>query len=281
VSTVAILGAGPIGAAVAQRLAERGHLREVRLIDDVGSVAAGKALDIRQAGPIVRYDTVVTGHGDQLAATGADVVVVADSHAEGEWEGERGLAMLQRLVRAGYHGPCVFAGTKQTWLIEAAARELKIPADRLLGAAAGAMSSIARALLHIETGQTGSSVVVTGRPPRFVVAWSAATIGGQLVTSVVSSHRLLAITQSLQRFWPPGPQAIAAAAAPIVEGLIAGSRAHLPAAVLTDGEFGARGVAALMPVELGQARVQRREVPSLSPQEMTETANAIVTRISI
>src|SRR5688572_10834248 len=108
-TTAAILGAGPIGSAIAHRLAERGRIREIRLIDEAGSVAAGKALDIRQAGPIGLYDTSIVGLADPLAAVGADAVIFADSVAGGEWEGESGLALVQRLVRAGAGAPLLFA----------------------------------------------------------------------------------------------------------------------------------------------------------------------------
>ena len=51
-SLVAIIGAGEIGGAVARALASRSRVDAIRLIDDKESVAAGKALDLMQAGPV-------------------------------------------------------------------------------------------------------------------------------------------------------------------------------------------------------------------------------------
>jgi malate dehydrogenase len=277
-TSAAILGAGPIGSAIAHRLAERARVGEIRLIDDQGAVASGKALDIRQAGPIDGYDTAISGTSDLLSAAGADVIVFADPIAGAEWEGEAGLALVQRLVRAGSSATLVFAGPKQTWLMEAAAREGRVAIDRLLGTAAATLPYTVAALLHVETGLAGALAAVTGRPPSFVVAWSSATIGGRLVTDVVPAHRLLAISQSLGKLWPPGPQAIAAATAAVVEALIQGSRMPITAAVITGGEFGAKGVAAMMPVELGNRRILKRALPSQSPQERTETETVILRR---
>src|SRR5688572_32860722 len=110
VSTVAIIGAGPIGASIAHTLARRARVRDVRLIDSASSVAAGKALDIKQSGPVEGYDTRVSGDADVLAAAGAGVIVIADSHESGEWEGDRGLVLIRQLVTAGSTGPLVFAG---------------------------------------------------------------------------------------------------------------------------------------------------------------------------
>jgi hypothetical protein len=276
--SAAILGAGPIGSAIAHRLAERARVRDVLLVDDAGTVAAGKALDIRQAGPIDNYNTAVNGTSDVLSAAGADVIVFADSIGEGEWEGERGLALVQRLVRAGTQAALVFAGAKQTWLMEAAAREARVPIDRLVATAAAALPATVAGLIHIETGLAGAKVAVSGRPPSFVIGWTSAHLAGRAIADVVPAHRLLSISQSLTKLWPPGPQAIAASTALVIEGLIEGSREPLHAMAITDGEFGARGAAALLPLEFGNKRIVKRLMPSQSPQERTETASAILRR---
>lgn len=275
--TVAILGAGPIGASIAHTLARRARVRDVCLIDAAASVAAGKALDIKQSGPVEGYDTRVSGDGDALAAVGASVIVIADSHESGEWEGDRGLALVRQLVSAGATGPFVFAGPKQTWLMEAAAAELGIAADRILGTAAAALTGAVRGLVALETNGSGAdvSLVVTGRPPAFVIAWSSATIGGALITDRVPAHRLLAISNQMKGLWPTGPYAIAAATAPIVEGLLSGTRAQVPAVTIVDRDLGVRNRAALLPVTLGNGRVLAQHKPTLSQQEHVDFMNAL------
>jgi malate dehydrogenase len=267
---IAVIGSGPIGAAIAHRLAERGRVSGVRLLDSNLGVAQGKALDIRQSGPIAGLDVNVSGASDPLDAASADVIVLADDTASGAWEGDKGLALLERLVRAGVKAPFVFAAPSQAPLIEMAARELHLAADRMVGTAAAAIQNIVASLVSIELGQTGVAVAVTGRPPAFVVGWSSATIGGALLTDRVPPHRLLAISQALPRLWPPGPQAIAAPTALVVEALVSGTRRVLPALTILDGDLGVRGRAGLLPVSLGNGRVLSRSIPSLSPQERTE-----------
>jgi len=276
-STVAILGAGPIGAAIADALVRRMHVREIRLIDEATGVAEGKALDIRQSGPVQRSDTRISGAGEILAAVGADVIVIADSHAGGEWEGDRGLTLIRQLVTAGATAPLVFAGPKQTWLMEATARELRLAPDRIVGSAAGAMAGAARALVALEVNGSGTdvSLAVAGRPPSFVVAWSSAAIGGSLVTDAVPAHRLLAISDRIRRLWPPRPYAIASATAPVVEGLLTGTRTFVPALAIVDAEWGVRGRAGLLPLSLGHGRVLTRHALSLSPQERLDVLNAL------
>lgn len=276
-STVAILGAGPIGASVAHTLALRARVRDVRLIDTEASVAAGKALDIRQSGPVQHYDTRLSGHGDPLSAIGADVIVIADRHTGGEWSGDEGLALVRRLIAAGATAPIVFAGPNQTWLMETVVAELQWPADRVVGAAAAAMPAAARALVALDLNLSGVDIHVTacGRPPALVYGWSCATVGGAPLAARLAPHRLLAITEQLRRLWPAGPYAIASASAPLIEGLIVGSRRDVPALTVLDGQFGTRGPACLLPIHLGHGRIVSRIEPALSPQERTETLNGL------
>jgi malate dehydrogenase len=275
VSVVAILGSGPLGASVAHRLAERGRVRAVRLIDTNAAAAAGKALDLAQSGPVQHFDTRIDATDAVLSACGASAIVMADDTATGEWEGERGLALVAQLVRAGVAAPFVFAGPRQVWLMEKCCTELKVRGDRLVGTAASAMVSAARAWAGVELGLASVDLTVVGRPPAFTIGWSAATSCGSLVSERLPAHRLLALSASVTRLWPPGPLAIAAATAPVVEALVDGSRQLHPAMTVLDGTLSARGRSVMLPLELGHGRVLGHVIPSLSPQERTELMNAI------
>ncbi len=268
---VAIIGAGNIGGALAHRLAERARVGEVRLIDDAAGVASGKALDILQSGPIQKSDTRVTAASDVLAASGAGAIVIADAYADGEWTGDRGFALVEKILRTGTRAPIVFAGPDQTSLMERSAAKLGVGTDRLIGTAPAAVVGAVRALIGADTDVSGVdvSVTVVGRPPSFVVGWTAATVGGAAMAERLPAHRMLAISSAVKRLWPPGPYAIASATALVVEGLISGSRQRHQAVAVLDGEFGARAVACLIPLELGRGRILSRSVPTLSPQERT------------
>jgi len=270
-STVAILGAGSIGGALAHRLAERARVGEVRLIDEAAGTATGKALDIQQAGPVQKSDTRLTAASDVLAASGAAVIVLADAVNGGEWAGDLGLDLVEKIVRTGTNAPLVFAGPNQVELMERCASKLGLAAERLIGSASSAVVGAVRALTAAEADVSGTevSITVNGRPPSFVIGWSAATIAGAAASERVPAHRMLAISATVKRLWPPGPYAIASATAPIVEGLVSGSRRRHQATAILDGEYGARGTACMLPLELGHGRILSRAVPTLSPQERT------------
>jgi len=266
---VAILGAGDLGGAIAQRLAERARVGAVCLIDEAAGVAAGKALDIRQSGPVLRSDVHVTAESDVLAAVGAAVIVLAGDVGGGEWTGARGLSLIEKLERAGSRSPLVFAGPGQAELMEACAAKLGVAANRMMGTAVGATVGAARALAGAEIDQSGVdvSIALAGRPPSLVIGWSAARVGGTLLSERLPAHRMLAISSTIGRLWPPGPHAIASATAPVVEALVAGSRRQHQALAILEGEYGVRGIAAMLLLTLGHGRILDRREPTLSPRE--------------
>src|ERR687897_397530 len=71
---VTVVGAGNVGGTTAQRLAERNYA-DLVLVDIVEGLPQGKALDILESGPILGYDSNVTGANDYEDTAGSDVVV--------------------------------------------------------------------------------------------------------------------------------------------------------------------------------------------------------------
>src|SRR3989304_9465597 len=72
---VTVIGAGNVGATVAQRLAER-ELCDVVLIDRVDGIPQGKALDLMEAAPIEKHDACLTGSTDYSASEGSGIVII-------------------------------------------------------------------------------------------------------------------------------------------------------------------------------------------------------------
>ncbi|MDE2333873.1 MAG: malate dehydrogenase, partial [Rhodospirillales bacterium] len=72
---IALIGAGNIGGTLAHLIGLK-ELGDVVLFDVFGGVAAGKALDIMQSGPVDGFDAAMAGGSDYAAIKGADVVIV-------------------------------------------------------------------------------------------------------------------------------------------------------------------------------------------------------------
>lgn len=73
---IGIVGAGNVGATVAQRIAERELAREVVLLDVAEGLPQGKGLDMAEAAPVERFDTRLIGGNDPSLLSGCDLVVI-------------------------------------------------------------------------------------------------------------------------------------------------------------------------------------------------------------
>src|SRR5436190_4779333 len=219
-ATVAILGAGDIGGACAQALAVHDRVGRILVIDSAVNAAAGKALDIQQAGAISRFHARLQATDDESRAVGCAACVIADRFAAGspEWQGEEGLALIKRVAGLLPDAPIIFAGATQADLIRASSREARVPARRLIGSATEAFASAVAAIVAMEARCSVNevSLAVLGTPPAsrperaervegFVVPWSDASIGGYALERVVSQVQLRSIGARLARLWPPGP----------------------------------------------------------------------------
>jgi malate dehydrogenase len=274
VSFIAIVGAGPLGGALAHRLAGRDRVREVRLIDTEARVAEGKALDIRQSAPVEGFSTQVTSAGSIHAAAGADAIVLADAALGGiEHGGEPALSLVRRLAESSQGSPIVCAGAAQRDVMARSVTELRVPAAKIVGAAPFALESALRAVTGLIADGSGVeiSLSVIGVPPdAAVVAWEEASAFGQPLTSAVAPHDIASLSARIPGLWPPGPYALASAAARVVEALVNGSRRRFSCFVALPD----RRVAA-MPVELERGGVKRVIEPTLTRQERTRLENAL------
>jgi malate dehydrogenase len=278
-STIAVLGAGDIGAACAQALALRDRTRRILLIDSAASGAAGKALDIQQAGAIAGFHTRLEATADETRAIGCAVLVVADRFAAGspEWHGEEALALLRRVAMSS-DVPIVFAGATQARLMRSASQELRIAARRLIGSASEAFSSAVSAIIAMEARCSPAevSVAVLGAPPdAFVIPWSEASIAGYALERTITQVQLRRLEARAARLWPPGPYVLGAAAAQVIEGTLDAARRSFNVLTILEGEFGVRDQVAAVPTLLAPHGVAHIRTPLLNRREQVQLDTAL------
>jgi len=278
-STIAVFGAGDIGAACAQALALRDRTRRILLIDSAVSGAAGKALDIQQAGAIAGFHTRLEATADETRAIGCAVLVVADRFAAGspEWHGEEALALLRRVAMSS-DVPIVFAGATQARLMRSASQELRIAARRLIGSASEAFSSAVSAIIAMEArcSPADVSVAVLGAPPdAFVIPWSEASIAGYALERTITQVQLRRLEARAARLWPPGPYVLGAAAAQVIEGTLDAARRSFNVLTILEGEFGVRDQVAAVPTLLAPHGVAHIRTPLLNRREQVQLDTAL------
>lgn len=278
-TSVAIIGAGELGGAVAHALASREAISRIVLIDPAASAAAGKALDIQQMGAITGAHTQLRGTADLSEALGCAGLIVADQFRTdaGEWRGPEGLEQLRRVASMLRDTPVILAGADQTDLL-AQGIDAGIPRRRMIGSAPEAFASALRAIVALEARCAPFEVMlsVLGTPPDgFVVPWSEAGIGGYALTRVLTPVQLSRVEGRAGRLWPPRPYALGLAAAMVTEGVLQSGRRAYNVLAMLDGELGIRGRVSAVPAFLDAAGLAGFREPSLSVRERVQFETAL------
>jgi malate dehydrogenase len=274
---VAIIGAGELGGAIAHVLARRQIVRRIDLIDPAGQVAAGKALDILQTGPVERFTTRVSGSTDISRVAGATVVIVADAAKPGADADP--LLPLRQITQLAARSIVIAAAAEHRSLVERGVRELRFARHRLFGSAPEALAASVRAIVALQTNASVKDVALTvlGAPPAHaVVTWDEATIGGFAATRVLDEPTRRRIAAQVGPLWPPGAHGLSHAAAEAVSAICGVSRRALSCFVAPDDSGGQRNRTIALPVRLDGNGVTAASPPTLSVAAQVALDNAML-----
>jgi malate dehydrogenase len=287
---VAVIGAGNVGATVAERIAEA-DLADVVMLDVIQGVPQGKALDIAQSGAILDSGVKVTGTNDYRDIAGASVVVVTAGFPRKPGMSRDDLVVANRAVVASVaaqvrkHAPdsvVVMVTNPLDVMAYVAMKETGFPRERVMGMAGVLDSARFRFFIAAELGVKPadvSAMVLGGHGDSMVPLISHTTVGGVPVTDLVSRERLAEIVQRTRTggteivtllgkgsaYYGPGASAYL-----MVEAVVKDLRRVLPASVWAQGEYGIRDTFVGLPVVIGGNGVEKVVTMSLSEQELRD-----------
>jgi malate dehydrogenase len=276
---VAIIGAGELGGALAHLLARRDTAAAITLVDDLGSIAAGKALDIAESGSIHRFSTRLSGARDLHAAAGSSIIVVADRAGSAEWQGHEGASLVERLARLSPDSIILCAGASQREMVEHGVREGGVARRRLLGSAPEALAAALKARVALEVNGSPHDIAITvlGIPPTHVIVpWDDGAIGGLAAWRLLDTTAKRRLAALIPRLWPPGPYALAAAALMAIEAMLGRSTRLMSAFVAPDDTSGRRTRAAALPARLGGDGLVSVELPPLGAHDQVALDTAML-----
>jgi len=268
---ITVVGAGYVGSTLAQRLAERDYA-DIVLVDIVEGLAEGKALDILEAGPVVGYDSQVTGTTDYAPTAGSNIVVVTGGIARKPGMSRDDLMMINAGVVAGVvreatrYSPdavLVVVSNPLDAMAQVALAVSRFPRQRVVGMAGILDSARFRTFIAQELGTSVrdvQAVVLGGHGDTMVPLPQLTTVAGVPVRELIPPARL---EQIVQRTRDGGAEIVnlvrttsaycapSAAVAQMVDAILLDTRQILPCSVHLEGEFGISGVFTGVPVRLG------------------------------
>jgi malate dehydrogenase len=279
---IALVGAGNIGGTLAHLIGLK-ELGDVVLFDVFPGVAAGKALDIMQSGPVDGFDSHMVGAGDYSAIAGADVVIVTAGFPRMPGMSRDDLltknAGVIGQVADGIRTHCpdafVICITNpldvMVWVLQ---QKSGLPPERVVGMAGVLDSSRFRLFLAHEFGVSVEDVtafVLGGHGDTMVPLTRYSTVAGipipdlirmgwttqEKVDAIVArtangGGEIVKLLEKGSAFYAPAASAIAMA-----ESYLLDKKRVLPCAVLLNGEYGQRDFYVGVPVVIGAKGVER------------------------
>jgi malate dehydrogenase len=284
---IACVGAGNVGASVAQYCAEM-ELGDIVLFDIVEGLPQGKALDLTQAGPIRGYDSIVTGTNDYENLSGSDVIVVTAGLPR-----KPGMTRLDLLAKNGSiisqvaenilkYAPesvVIIVTNPLDVMTYLAFKKLGFPSQRVLGMAGCLDSARFRAFVGLELRVSAKNVdtmVLGSHGDDMVPLPQYTTVSGIPITKLMSQERIDAIVKRTRNgggeivsllksgsaFYAPG-----ASAARMVQSIIRDEKQLLPCSAFLSGQYGLDDIYLGVPVRLGKNGAEAIEELELTEEE--------------
>jgi len=284
-----VVGAGNVGATTAEYILREG-LADVYLVDVVDGLAAGKALDMAEAAPILGHSCRITGGTDYGPAEGSDLVVVTAGVARKPGMSRDDLLKInggimadvaQNIWRAAPEAIVIVVSNPLDVTTHIFHETSGFPTQRVMGMAGVLDTARFRAFIAMEaecSPEDVSAMVLGGHGDSMVPLASQASVSGVPLTQFLDGDTLARLVQRTRdggaeivgllktgsAFYAP-----AAAVTQMASSIIRDEKRILPVCAHLNGQYGMRGIFLGVPVRLGSRGVEEIIEVDLTADELT------------
>ena len=287
-SKVTVVGAGNVGATVANVLAHKDVANEIVLLDIKGDLAKGKALDSWQQAPIDYYSSRITGTADYRKTKGSDVVVITAgiprrpgmSRDDLISTNAKIVTSVTKSILKYSKKPIIIVVSNPLDVMTYAAHKFSgLDRTRVFGMAGILDTARYRAFLATELGVSPKdlqAVLMGGHGDTMVPLPRYTTVAGIPVTEMIDKDKLKAIVNRTKvgggelvklmgtsAWYAPG-----AAAAQMVESILRDEKRIFPCCCLLSGHYGMKKIYLGVPVQLGKNGIEKTLELKLNKSEM-------------
>ena len=285
-----VVGAGNVGATVAECVARMDIVQNIALVDINEGVAQGKALDLMEAAPIHGFDTVIEGGADYGITKGSDVTVITAGLPRKPGMSRDDLLAKNAEIVSSVTRSVVDQSPDTTIIVVSnpldvmtyvAYMESGFPSQRVMGMAGILDTARYRAFLKMELGVSVrdiNAMLLGGHGDSMTPLPRFTTVGSQPVTNLISESRLDEIIERTKKgggeivglmgtsaWYAPG-----AGAAEMVEAIVKDSKRVLPCAAWVTGQYGLEDLFIGVPVKLGRGGVEEIVELDLNDKEKAD-----------
>lgn len=269
---VTVIGAGNVGATVADCVARKDMVDEVVLVDIVDGMPQGKALDMQESAPIHLFDTRVVGTNGYDDTAGSDICVITAGLARKPGMSRDDLlsknaeivrSVTEEFVSGSPNAILIVVSNPLDVMAYVAYMTSGFPSKRVLGMAGVLDTARYRSFIAMELGVSVRDIqalLMGGHGDSMVPLPRYTTIGGIPLPDLMEDSKINEIVdrtkggggeivklQGTSAWYAPG-----AAAAEMVEAIVKDSGRVLPCAAWLNGEYGLNDLFIGVPVRLGR-----------------------------
>lgn len=286
---VSVIGAGNVGATTAQRLAERDFYDVVLLdIPQVDGMPQGKALDLLESGPVVGYDTMLTGTTSYDDTAESDLVVITSGLPRKPGMTRDDLLLTnaniikqvtEAVVAKSPNCIIIVVTNPLDAMVQLCQKISGFPKNRVIGMAGVLDSSRYRTFIAQELDvsvEDVSAFVLGGHGDTMVPLPRYSTVSGIPITELLSAERIealskraanggaeiVALLKTGSAYYAPSASVVA-----MVDSILLDKKRVLPCAAMLEGEYGVNGLYVGVPVKLGANGVEQVIEIKLSEDE--------------
>ncbi len=295
---ITVVGAGNVGATVAQRAAERNYA-DIVLVDIVEGLPQGKALDMLEAGPVIGYDSMVTGTNSYEETANSSVVVITSGLARKPGMSRDDLVRANQTIissvteQVAKYSPdaiIVVVTNPLDAMAQLTFSVSKFPKNRVVGMAGVLDTARFRTFLAAELNVSVRDVqayVIGGHGDTMIPLTKMTTIAGVPVTQLISEDRLAQIVQrtrdggaEIVNYLKTGSAYYAPSASvmEMVDAIMLDQKRILPCSAYLQGEYGIHDLFVGVPVKLGASGIEQVVEVELSDGDraaLQRSANAV------
>jgi malate dehydrogenase len=301
---VTVVGAGNVGASVAQRLADQ-QLADVVLIDVLEGIPQGKALDLLEAGPIEGYDVGVKGTNDYADTANSDLVVMTagfprkpgmsrDDLLKANYEVVKGA--IEKAAKVSPEAIIIVVTNPLDAMAQTALKVSGFPKNRVIGMAGVLDSARYRTFIAQALNVSVENVhgfVLGGHGDTMVPVPRYTTVAGIPVAELMPKEQLDAIIERTRKggaeivnylktgsaFYAPSSSVVK-----MVEDIFNDRKKILPCAAYLEGEYGIHGLFVGVLAKLGANGIEQIIEFKLTPEEhaaLQKSAEAVKELVQI
>jgi len=274
---ITVVGAGNVGASVAQYVVEK-ELGDVVLVDVVEGIPQGKALDLAQAGPVHGYDSSIIGSNGYDETGDSDIVVITAGLARKPGMTRDDLlfknaeivgSVVEQVVARSKNAILILVTNPLDAMVQLAWKKSGFPSKRVIGMAGVLDSARFRTFIAQELQVSVENVtafVLGGHGDTMVPLPRYSTVAGIPITDLLPPDKIQALVtrtanggaeivnylKSGSAYYAPGASAVE-----MVEAILKDKKKILPCAAYLEGQYGTKGLYVGVPAKLGRAGVEQ------------------------